>query len=136
MKLLKTCMVVYLSTLSFTSFGDVAVIVNPSNTSEISENDISRIFLGKNKSYANGNSVEPVNTKYGNGVRKEFEDKLIGKNKSQMKAYWSKLIFTGKGKPPKELSSDDEIIAFVATNPNAIGYISSEKVNDSVKVIK
>lgn len=136
MKLLQTCIAVYLSTLSFASFGDVAVIVNPSNNSEISENDISRIFLGKNKSYTNGNSVEPVNTKYGSGVRQEFEDKLIGKSKSQMKAYWSKLIFTGKGKPPKELSSDDEILAFVAANPNAIGYISSAKVNDSVKVIK
>ncbi|WP_286235162.1 phosphate ABC transporter substrate-binding protein [Thalassotalea sediminis] len=136
MKAIQTCVILFICTISFTCFADVSVIVHPSNSSAITEDDISRMFLGKNKSFANGNSVDPVNAKYGNGAREEFEDKVLGKSKSQMKAYWSKLIFTGKGKPPKELSSDEDIIAFVASNPDAIGYVASDKVNDKVKVIK
>lgn len=42
----------------------------------------------------------------------------------------------GKGKPPKELSSDADIIKFVAENPGAIGYVDAASVDGSVKVLK
>lgn len=136
MKALQACVILFISTISLNCFADVSVIVHPSNNSAMTEDDISRMFLGKNKSFSNGSSVTPVNAKYGSGTRAEFEDKIIGKSKSQIKAYWSKLIFTGKGKPPTELSSDEDIIAFVASNPGAIGYVAIDKVNDTVKVVK
>lgn len=53
-----------------------------------------------------------------------------------MKAYWSKLIFSGKAKPLKELSSDSEVLRWMSSTPNAIAYIDASKVDDSVKVVK
>jgi hypothetical protein len=59
----------------------------------------------------------------------------VGKSSSQLNAYWSKLVFTGKGTPPEKLTTDQAVIDFVAANGNAIGYVDSAKVTDKVKVI-
>jgi hypothetical protein len=53
-----------------------------------------------------------------------------------VKAYWSKLIFSGKAKPLNEFASDSEVLNWVSTTPNAIAYIDANKVDGSVKVIK
>jgi ABC-type phosphate transport system substrate-binding protein len=114
----------------------VVVIVNVTNTATLSDNDLSSLFLGKSKSFPNNNKAQAINLNYGNETRKAFEKSILKKTSSQVKAYWSKLLFSGKGKPLKELSSDAEVIAFVADNPNAIAYIDASNINSSVKVVK
>lgn len=130
-KLVLACLI---STCSFTVLADVAVIVNPSNGNALDKNEIKKIYLGKSKSFADGVKVNPVNQS-GNNVVDEFNDKVVGKSSSQLNAYWSKLVFTGKGTPPEKLDSDQAVIDFVASNADSIGYIDSAKVSDAVKVI-
>ncbi len=115
--------------------GDVVVIVNPANSANIDEEQIAKIFLGQTKTFSNGSEALPVDQKEG-ALREEFGNKLLKKNPAQLKAQWARQIFTGGAKPPKELSSDDEILKFVASTPGAIAYIDSSKVNKSVKVVK
>jgi ABC-type phosphate transport system substrate-binding protein len=136
MKLFKSSVFLILCSLSSFAFAEVAIIVNTGNSSQISDNDIKRMFLGKNKKFANGESVKAINLKSGNEIRSDFEKKVLGKSSSQVKAYWSKLIFSGKAKPLKEFASDSEVISWVSSTPNAIAYIDASKVDDSVKVIK
>lgn len=120
---------------SFSVFADVAVIVHPSNTNTIDESFIKKAFTGKVKSFDNGESVIAINQESDTKSVEEFNEKLLNKSASQLKAYWSKQIFTGKGTPPKEVSNDNEVIKLVSTNPNLIGYIDASTVNDSVKVV-
>ncbi|MBL4910137.1 MAG: phosphate ABC transporter substrate-binding protein [Alteromonadaceae bacterium] len=115
---------------------EVAVIVNSANSSAISDTEISRLFLGKLKKYSAGDKAVPINQKFGSAIRKEFEKKVLKKSSTQVKAYWSKRVFSGKGKPPKELTSDKDILAQISANKNAIGYIDAASINDSVKVIR
>ncbi|MBQ4833585.1 phosphate ABC transporter substrate-binding protein [Pseudoalteromonas sp. MMG010] len=122
------------SLFSISAFAEVAVIVNPSNSSALDANEIKRIYLGKSKKFADGVKVNPVNQD-GNAVADEFNDKVVGKSSSQLNAYWSKLVFTGKGTPPEKRNNDQAVISFVAGNADAIGYIDSSKVTDSVKVV-
>lgn len=136
MSLVKNISLAVLLSASFNSLADIAIIVNPANANALTDKEISRAFLGKLKTYADGQSIEPINTKAGNAARAEFEQKVLKKSSSQVKAYWSKLVFTGKGKPPQELSSDSEVLSKVASSANAIGYVDAAAVNDSVKVIK
>jgi len=130
----KLILVTALSLCSMSVFADVAVIVNPSNASSVDADTIKKIYLGKSKSFSNGDKVNPVNQD-GTSIADEFNDKVVGKSSSQLNAYWSKLIFTGKGTPPEKLTSDQAVIDFVAANGNAIGYVDSSKVSDKVKVI-
>lgn len=120
---------------SSASFADVAVIVHPSNDSALDAKSVARIFTGKMKSFPNGNQIIPVNLAAGNDVTKEFNSKALNRSESQLKAYWSKLVFTGKGTPPQEVPNADEAIKLVASNPNTISFVDASKVSGDVKVV-
>ncbi len=118
------------------AYAEVAVIVHPSaNISETSEANITNIFLGKSNQLSEGLKVTPIDQEEGEEPRDEFYTKLVKKDASQLNAYWSRLIFTGKGQPPRAVLDDDEVLEFVGANPNAIGYVSASSVDDSVKMI-
>ncbi|ATD07721.1 MULTISPECIES: phosphate ABC transporter substrate-binding protein [Pseudoalteromonas] len=132
--MIKKIMTLGLLLASQATLADVAVIVNSANASTVDDGTIKKLFLGKSKSFADGSSATPVNQD-GNAVFDEFNDKVIGKSSSQLNAHWSKLVFTGKGTPPKKLDSDQAVIDFVSSNADAIGYIDASKVTSAVKVI-
>jgi len=119
----------------FTVMADVAVVVHPSNDANLDKGVIGKLFLGKKKSFDNGRAAIPINAAAGAGVRDEFNEKVVGRSSSQVKAYWSKLLFTGKGVPPKEADSDAEVIALISANPDTIGYVDAGSVTDAVKVV-
>ncbi|MEZ7492115.1 phosphate ABC transporter substrate-binding protein [Pseudoalteromonas distincta] len=123
-----------LSLCSFGALAEVAVIVNLSNANALDAETIKKIYLGKAKSFDNGNKVNPA-TQNGTAIADEFNSKVVGKSSSQLNAYWSKLVFTGKGTPPEKFDSDQAVIDFVAANGDSIGYIDSSKATDKVKVI-
>lgn len=116
-------------------FAEVAIIVHPSNNISLTPDKVSRIFLGKDKSFPDGKKAVPINQKDAQSITKEFNKKVIGKSSSQIRAYWSKIVFTGKGSPPKEVTNDAEVLNLIASDPNLIGYIDASKVSDTVKVI-
>jgi hypothetical protein len=65
----------------------------------------------------------------------EFVSKVVDKDEAQMKSYWSRLIFTGKGVPPKVIESDAEVKDLVARNPDTIGFIDAASADATVKVV-
>ena len=121
--------------LSFGVQEDIAVIVNPANANVVSADDLNRLFLGRASSFADGSKATPLNLSEGQVARDEFDSKVLNRSSAQLKAYWSKLVFTGKGTPPKEMADDAAVKAAVAADPNAIGYISSGSVDGTVKVV-
>lgn len=114
---------------------EISVIVNQNNNSTISSDDIKRIFLGKLKTFPGGTSAVPINLKASNPSRDVFDTSVLHKSSSQIKAYWSKLVFSGKGNPPLEVATDKEAVESVMKDPTAIGYVDSANVAAGVKVI-
>jgi ABC-type phosphate transport system substrate-binding protein len=122
--------------LSSLCMAEVVVIVHPSaDVSSLTEDDVSRIFLGKSKSFPSGGQALPMNQNEGSAIRDKFNSVVCKKNSSQYKAYWSQLVFTGKGTLPKDVSGDAAVKSLVAANPNMIGYIDSSAVDNTVKVV-
>lgn len=122
--------------LASATWAEVAVIVHPSaGFDSLSEDDVSRLFLGKSKSFPAGSQAVPVNQTEGSAARDKFNEAVCKKNASQYKAYWSQLVFTGKGTPPKDAGDDAAVKALIAANPNMIGYIDAGAVDASVKVV-
>ena len=120
---------------SATAFSAVAVIVHPSNNNTLTESDITRIFLGKKKSFPDGADAIPVDQKEGAAARSSFVSTVLKKNDQQIKAYWAQLLFTGKGTPPKEVGGGADVKKLVAENPALIGYIDAAEADGSVKVV-
>ncbi len=114
---------------------DVVVIANPSAPiSEAAPEDVARLFLGKTKALS-GERLTPVDQAKDSETAQQFYELVVGKTASQLRAYWSKLVFTGKGSPPKEVGSDADVIAAVAGDPSLVGYVAASAVDGSVKVL-
>ncbi|MDP2246328.1 phosphate ABC transporter substrate-binding protein [Pseudomonas sp.] len=108
---------------------EVAVIVNPGAAKAPNQAEVSNIFLGKDK------SMKGVDHKDWSPTKDAFYTSVTNKSESQLKSYWSGLVFTGKGQPPPTVGGDAEVIAKVAAEADAIGYVDAASVNDSVKVL-
>jgi ABC-type phosphate transport system substrate-binding protein len=110
------------------SAADVVVIVSAkSSAATMTSDDIANIYLGKST------AMKPVDN--ATAVRGQFYTAVAGKDEAQVKAIWSKLVFTGKATPPKELPSSADVVKAVAADPNTIGYVEKSAVDASVKVI-
>jgi ABC-type phosphate transport system substrate-binding protein len=116
--------------------GDIVVIVasgSPVNTLSVAQ--VSDIFLAKSGTFPAGGPAVPIDQADGSAIRTEFYAKATGKSPELLKAYWSKMIFTGQGEPPREIADSDKIKKLVANNPRYIGYIDKSNVDTSVKVV-
>lgn len=132
---MKTVLLIAGLVLSPLAQAEVAVIVHPSNAATLDADAISKLFLGREKSFPGGAAAVPLALSDDAAATAEFNDKILKKPSSQLKAYWSKLIFTGKGTPPKEIASDAEMVKLISSNPNMIGFVDAKAVDGSVKVV-
>lgn len=137
MKILKrSCSILLISLASSIVSAEISVIVSINNpNSAMDQSTVAKIFLGKAKSFPDGTQAVPVDQDDGSATRDGFNSKILGKSASQLKSYWSRLIFTGKGTPPKQSGDDAGVKSLVANNPNIIGYIDSSAVDATVKVV-
>ncbi|HET8707817.1 MAG TPA: phosphate ABC transporter substrate-binding protein [Pseudomonadales bacterium] len=121
---------------SFAAAADVAVIVHPSyGVATATPDDLSKLFLGKTDALPGGDRLVPLDQAEGSAARNSFYKQVANKNAAQLNAYWSRLIFTGQGQPPKAVESDAVVLDLVAKNPSLVGYINASQVNTSVKVV-
>ncbi len=111
--------------LSFQARADLLVVVNKSNAASLTEEQIKNIFLGKAKYFPDGKPAIPVQMHPGSSTYESFASKVLGKDDSQLRAYWSRLVFTGRATPPREVDSETQILELVAHNPNLIGYVDT-----------
>jgi ABC-type phosphate transport system substrate-binding protein len=119
-----------LSAAAFSALAEVVIVVNPKNPApQMTSEQAAAFFLGKST------AMTPVDQAESSAIRGEFYKKLADKEASQVKAIWSKLVFTGKGTLPKEYPSSAEVKKAIAADTNAIGYIEKSAVDASVKVV-
>ncbi len=115
---------------------DVAVIGNKSIAADsLTARQISNLWLGKSKFIPGGGKPIVVDQVSGTSVHNDFYKNVVKKNGSQLKAYWAKVVFSGKRAPPMVLMSDADVINWVASTPGGLGYIDSASVNETVKVL-
>lgn len=115
---------------------DIVVVVSSSSSIDsLTQKQVSSIFLGKKSTFPDGSKAVAIDQKDGSSDREDFYRKVTGKSGSQLKSYWSKLIFSGKGQPPKQLADADEVKTSLSSNPNQISYMAEDAVDASVKIV-
>ena len=113
----------------------LTLIAHPDTPSTLNAQQVKRIFTGKQRQFDDGSSVTPVNQPEGSVARAQFDSSVLGRSTSQITAYWSKRVFTGKGKPPIVVASDAEMLSYVQSTPGAVGYVSDNEEPKKVRVI-
>jgi len=142
--MMKILTLVYFSILSATLFlfsttahaDTIVVIVSASSPiAKLDKEQVANLFLGKSSSYPDGSNAVPIEQTDGSAAHEEFHKNVTEKSASQLKSYWSKMIFSGKGTAPKEVASNSELLKLLVGNPAMIAYIDKNAVDKSVKVV-
>jgi len=113
----------------------VVVVSARTPVEALSAEQIARIFLGKSEQFPGGRRAVPIDQPEGSRVRDEFYDQIVDKTPAQLKAYWSRAIFSGKGEPPRSEPDDSAVKRRLQRDASAIGYIHRESVDTTVRVI-
>ncbi len=125
-----------LGLMSRMAAADIVVVVSAkSPVGALSKEQVEDIFLGKTIRFPDGALAVAIDQPEGSAIRNEFYVKVVGKTAAQIKAYWSKIIFTGRGQPPPSVSNTVEMMKRISANPAAIGYIDRDMMNDSVRAV-
>jgi hypothetical protein len=113
----------------------VAVVSAVSPIGALSRTEVVDVFLGKRTRFPDGTSAVPIDQTEGSSVRKDFYSKFAAMSQAQLKAFWSKIIFTGRGQPPRDVATEAELKKLLLANPSAIGYMDQSMVDSSLKVV-
>ena len=118
------------------SAAELVVIVSVKNPlAALRADQVADIFLGQVGRFPDGGDAVALDQGIGSVQRDEFYAKVTAKTPAQVKAYWSKMIFTGRGQPPREAPGSAAIRKLVADNPALIGYIDRSALDSSVKPV-
>jgi hypothetical protein len=116
--------------------GEISVVVSIHNPiKSLSKKDVIDIYMGRFNTFPNGLDAEPMDLPDGSAEKKAFYERLVGKNERKIKAYWSRLLFSGRAQPPIYVESAQEINNLFGLDDNSIAYVFTENVTEEMKVV-
>lgn len=113
------------------------VVVHRNNPIEsITRAELSAIYMKRTRSWRDGSEIVPADQPVSSAVRERFSRSIHGKNVAYVTRYWQRLIFSGRGIPPRQLQNDAAVLELVKNRRDAIGYIARDTPpGDGVKVL-
>ena len=115
--------------------GEADLVVHRDNpVSSLTLSEVRGIFLGKKVFWDDGNGIEVLLQKTGE-THQSFSQNTLGKSPRQLSMYWKRILFSGEGIPPREVSDDKEMLEMIAANIKAIGYVAGSVKDDRVKPV-
>lgn len=115
--------------------GDIVLVAGRHAViSDIGRDEAEQLFLGRLNALRDGTPVRLHDLPPG-PIRDTFYRNMIGKNAVQTRAYWSRLVFTGRARPPREVTGPEELRVALTSDPNAIGYLSETDVTDELLIL-
>lgn len=116
---------------------DFLVVVNSANKTEAIDNRfLADVYLKRITLWDNNTVISPVDLLAESQVRKLFSDEILNRPVTAVRIYWQQLLFSGRGVPPPELKDDHEVIDFVASHKDAIGYVSKNADVHRLKIVQ
>ena len=116
---------------------EVDVVVNKSNTiGPLSREEVRRIFVGEKSSWPGGKRITVLMLARDQPERGVILRDVLKMNESDYTKYFLQAAFTGHVQAaPKDLPSPAQMKAHLSANPNAIGYLAKQDVDDSIRVL-
>lgn len=112
----------------------VAVIVHPKRHVELSIEEVAQIYLRRKRFWDDGSAIVPLNLPSGAPLRARFSGRVLYQTEPRLADYWNRQYFYGI-LPPVTLASTEAVRRYVASDPNAIGYVPASEVDGSVRII-
>lgn len=130
------CCVLCASVFPTAQARELVVIVSArSPVKELDARQVADVFLGGTSHFPGGGCAAAVDQKPGSAARNEFYGKVAASTPERMKAHWTRMMFTGRGQPPREAAGNAAVRRMVAADPALIGYIDRSALDASVRAV-
>ncbi len=100
------------------------VVVHASNSvTQLTRDQVSKIFLRKVTLWDNRQPVLPVDQAAEAPVRRTFTKQIHQRTIASVQTWWQQQTFAGVAVAPPERASDTEVLEYIRKYPTAIGYV-------------
>jgi len=114
----------------------LVIVVNKNNPVEqLSRSELIDLFMGKYVAFPNDVKAIPVELDGEQNIKIHFYKELVGMPLARVNAYWSRLRFTGRKRAAVFKSNEEDLIAFIMANDQAIGYLPESLITADLKVV-
>lgn len=103
---------------------------------QLSHGELQAIFTMRVRVWSDGQPIRVFVLGDNAPEQIEFAKKLLDIFPYQLRRYWDRLVFSGTGQAPNELTSPGEMYNRVSSTPGAIGYLPTEYIGNLVRIIK
>ena len=123
--------------IAYAADSDKLVVVTNIKTpvESLSKEELIDLFMGRYVAFPDGSGAKPIDVRNGAGIKKEFYRQLLGLSLARVNSYWSRLRFTGKSQPPKQVENLKDVKQAIQTDNEVIAYIYQSQVDESMKVV-
>lgn len=119
------------------ALADVVVVVSAQNpVATLTRSELADIFLGRNSRFPGGLPATPVDQRENSRAYAAFYRDYLSHTPTQIKMHWSRLIFTGRGQPPRNMGDSAAVSDFVAEHIDAIGYLDDSHLDERLRVVR
>lgn len=120
--------------LAVAAHADVLVVTSAASPlSSLSSDQIQQVFTGKLHEIQ-GQTLTPLDLPEDNATRSDFYKQVTGRDTRQMRAYWTQLIFTGRGAPPRTVTQSD-LLSKLKADATFVGYLPASADTNGLKVL-
>ncbi|MDX9995342.1 MAG: hypothetical protein RBS28_08440 [Rhodocyclaceae bacterium] len=124
-----------LAALPMPVLADLVVVANPqSGIAHLSLDDVVNIYLGRYRRLPSGATAEPIDIS-DNEMRARFYRGLVRKSLPEINAYWARLVFAGKTRPPLVVESPEAALRRVVAEPGSIAYLERSQAGRQAKIV-
>lgn len=113
--------------------GAVVIANNDVQTDTISAAALKDIYTGKTKYWPDGESVVIVVLA---GQTDAALAEVSGMEASQFRTFWQRMVFSGRGQPPKKVTDTAALVALIAATKGAIAIVPAETALKGVKILE
>lgn len=113
-----------LAALPFWAHADLVVVASQqSGIERLTQDDVINIYLGRYRRLASGMTAIPVDLAGDSEQRARFYRLLVNKSLAEVNAYWARLLFSGKTRPPTVAESVEAAVQRVVVQPGTLAYL-------------
>ena len=131
---------VVLALYSFSSVAQsqekIVVVTNLNNDVQVlDKKGIIALFMGKYSAFPNGRQATPIDIELNDELKGQFYKSLVGLPLARVNAYWSRLKFSGRVKPPAIEQTIEDVKQRLEDDESALAYVYESYVTDKMKVV-
>lgn len=118
------------------SDSSLVVVVNRANPIQsLSKKEIVDMYMGRYQSFPDGTPVLPIDFPNNSEVKARFYKHLVNQSEKRINSYWSRLLFSGRARPPRETKLAEQVAALLQQNNDAIAYLPKHSVTEDMKIV-